>query len=291
MALTARQKKQLAIGGAVVVGIIAVTAFASAKPKAPADEGLDDDGLDDDEGDDEGDLDVDLDIPEEVPEPDDVLADIPEEVRERGEDILEDLPIPDEVRERLPAPPKKKKPKKKPEPRKEAPPVVDVSPPQVEVPDVPGVVETPDVIQAPTPNADAVTLDMVRTLLAAEEAPGWKQVLGVVRQYQSAKGLVVDGKYGPKTALRVAIDVGTIPIVRFWPTAAGANPQAAVDSYRDGLLEIARNASGAHAQLLRASAARETGQGFGPPQGSNGKIPITPTFQLGASGGATFGTA
>jgi len=268
MKLTPKKKKALAIVAAVAIGGGLLLALSGKKAKAaelPAEE---------EEEEDEEDEGADIVLPEIPTEP------------PSADDVLEDLPIPDEIKDRLP---RVTLPKPAPAP-KPAPPVIDKKPPEVVVPEVPIVVDVPDVIQAPAPPVDAVTLEMVSALLAAESHPGWKQQLGVVRNYQRAKGLVIDGKYGPKTALRLAVDgVGTIPIVRFWPTASGVNPQAAVDSYRDGLLEVAKASQGTHAQLLRASAARETGQGFGPPQGSNGKMSITPTFQLGAASGK-FGT-
>lgn len=290
MALTKKQKLGLAVAATVGVGLAVAVASASPKRKRkPSDDELEDEPLDDELPDDDDDGDLDDELPElpELPDEDDV-----DDVLEDADDVLEDFPIPDEVRERLPKK-KPKKPKKKPKepPRKEPPPVVDVAPPEVEIPDEPGVVEAPDVIQAPRPNAGEVTLAMVEALLNAEGAPNWKgRHKDVVQAFQAQEGIKIDGLYGPGTSLRTAMKVPTVPIVRYWPKASGVNPQAAVDSYRDGLLEIAKQASGVRAQLLRASAARETGQGFGPPQGSDGKAPVSPTFQLGGASGS-FGTA
>jgi hypothetical protein len=82
--------------------------------------------------------------------------------------------------------------------------------------------------------------------------------------WQRARGLTADGSAGTKTMLRMAQEIGAIPIVRAWPK----------DSYREGhwlgdykasLQQIANSKTGQHADLLRQSAAREDGQGFGTP--------------------------
>ena len=119
---------------------------------------------------------------------------------------------------------------------------------------------------------------MVADLLSAEKATGWKRSYASVRDWQKARGLTVDGKFGPGSAMKLALEAGTIPIVRYWPMSAGAHPREALDDYRAGLLTIADRVGGQHGELLRKSAARERGQSFGPPQGDNGKGVITQGF-------------
>jgi peptidoglycan hydrolase-like protein with peptidoglycan-binding domain len=120
---------------------------------------------------------------------------------------------------------------------------------------------------------------MVQALLAAERAPGWKRKESAVQAWQRARGLTQDGKFGPGSGLKLALELGTIPIIRFWPNSAGARPDLALADYRGALELIAQAATPERALLLRASAERETGQSFGAPQGNNGKLPITNGFE------------
>ncbi len=117
------------------------------------------------------------------------------------------------------------------------------------------------------------TLALTEALLAAEKQPSWKRIESAVTQWQKSRGLVQDGKFGPKSALTIAQEIGTIPLVRYWPRTAGPNPDAAVEQYRNALRAIAQSKPTQHAALLNASAMREKGQAFGPPHGTRGKLP------------------
>jgi len=157
---------------------------------------------------------------------------------------------------------------------------VDITPPTVQPPQ-PQPQPQPQPPAIPIPVVQPVpddTRELVTAMLAQEKLPRWKKREAAVRAWQVSRGMVDDGMFGPKSGLVVANEVGTVPIVRFWPRAAGANPRAALDDYRAALETIARNKSGVHAQQLRKAAARERGQGFGPPQGDNGIRPVLEGF-------------
>lgn len=114
---------------------------------------------------------------------------------------------------------------------------------------------------------DDLTAAMLKDLLTAEQQPGWKRKYQSVKDWQRARKLKVDGMFGKVSALTLAQEVGTIPLIRYW--AKGDQPNTAVEAYRDALEAIAANAAEPrHAQLLQA-AQREQGQGFaanpGPP--------------------------
>ncbi|MCH9730981.1 MAG: hypothetical protein K0U84_15105 [Actinomycetia bacterium] len=117
------------------------------------------------------------------------------------------------------------------------------------------------------------TLALTEALLAAEKMPNWKRIESAVTQWQKSRGLVEDGKFGPKSAITIANEIGTLPLVRYWPRSAGPNPQAAVEEYRNAIRTIAQSKPTQHAALLNASALREQGQAFGPPHGTRGKLP------------------
>lgn len=108
------------------------------------------------------------------------------------------------------------------------------------------------------------TANLVGQLLADEHGDGWKKKSGAVSAWQRARGLKQDQQFGPKTALAVAREIGTIPIVRYWP--AGSQPSKAVPEYQRQLLDIAATAPEPRASQLRISAQREKGQGFGAKQ-------------------------
>jgi hypothetical protein len=105
------------------------------------------------------------------------------------------------------------------------------------------------------------TAAVQRELLDAEQTPRWKFISERVRQWQRARGLVADGMFGPRSALRMATEVGVLPLVRYWAT--GTLPETAVPAYREAIDAIADEAPEPRASQLRASALREQGQGFG----------------------------
>lgn len=226
---------------------------------------------------------VDAELPE---DDDDEEVDLPDGIPPEVEDIIRQLPkipgLPDAETiltggPPAPAPAPVPVPAPAPEPIfTTLPPITRPKPPKIQpAPTVPAPAQpVPDLT-----GVDPLTIQMVGELLEAEKSPGWKREYGILRQWQDARGLVKDGKFGPTSALNVAaMGVGTIPIVRYWPKAAGARPDLALDDYRAALGEIASKSSPPKAELLRMSAERETGQSFGPPQGDNGKLPISQTF-------------
>lgn len=110
----------------------------------------------------------------------------------------------------------------------------------------------------------ADTAAMVAALLTDEASASWKKKSAEVQAWQKSRGLKQDGQFGPKSALTVAGEIGTVPIVRYWPT--GAQQSKAVRDYQAALLELANAAPEPRASQLRVSAQREQGQGFGSKQ-------------------------
>lgn len=154
-------------------------------------------------------------------------------------------------------------------------------------PTAPGVVtfepeddETEDAVP-PSPPASAIppiaaeetsedldpegTVFLARILIAREGSSGWKDALqSEVTAWQSRVGLTADGKFGPSSAERMAREVGVLPLVRFWPLGEWRK-DVAVDNYRARIERVAQEVeveNSAHAAALRASARRETGQGW-----------------------------
>lgn len=113
-------------------------------------------------------------------------------------------------------------------------------------------------LPSPSPQ-DTVT--MVQRLLAQETQPNWKKSDPVLQAWQKSRGLVDDGKFGPGTALRVADEIGTIPLIRFWPK--GTYPEGHwINDYKAALVEKANASPSPRKEQLMASADRENGQGF-----------------------------
>jgi hypothetical protein len=119
---------------------------------------------------------------------------------------------------------------------------------------------------APAAQAPAVvpadTAALVQALLQAEASKGWKKIDAAVMAWQKSRGLKQDGKFGPKSALTVAAEIGTVPIIRYWPTGQYKEGPW-LNQYRAALLELAAKATEPRASQLRHSAEREQGQGFG----------------------------
>lgn len=128
----------------------------------------------------------------------------------------------------------------------------------------------PAAAQTPPPGATNVSADtalMVNTLLEREASKGWNAADPTVQAWQKKRGLKVDGLFGPKTALTVAEEFGTVPIIRVWPN--GSQKAKALQDYRAALVELANSTTDAtRAQQLRVSAQREQAQGFGPKRGA-----------------------
>jgi peptidoglycan hydrolase-like protein with peptidoglycan-binding domain len=162
------------------------------------------------------------------------------------------------------------------------------TPPTVQPPVVaptplpPGPVPLPPVLTIPqTPPASPAeapttvskdTAAMVNALLTREAKDGWNTIDPSVQAWQKSRGLKTDGLFGPKSALAVAEEFGTVPIIRVWPKASQKAP--ALQAYRASLIEIANHSTDpTRAAQLRVSAQREQAQGFGPKQGKAPALP------------------
>lgn len=140
--------------------------------------------------------------------------------------------------------------------------------------------EEPEEVE-PEPQFDIPddTALLVQQLLDEERGPDWKRESDEVADWQASRGLTADGRLGPGTARRMAEEIGTLPIVRFWPASTGTNPQKAIKDFRLKLNSIADTKPEPHASQLRASALREKGQSFGPPTGAP-DVPIANPVEL-----------
>lgn len=162
-----------------------------------------------------------------------------------------------------------------PPPAGAAPPAAPLPLPQVLPAPPPPPPAQPEASQTPPPGATTVAADtalMVNTLLEREARKGWNAADPTVQAWQKKRGLKLDGLFGPKSALTVAEEFGTVPIIRVWP--AGSQKAPALQNYRAALIELANSTTDAtRAQQLRVSAQREQGQGFGPKRGAAAAIP------------------
>jgi hypothetical protein len=118
-----------------------------------------------------------------------------------------------------------------------------------------------------TPEADPNgTIALARAMLAAEGSSDWREVSAAVESWQGVVGLSKpDGKFGTGSALRMAQEVGVMPLVRYWSTGGKTLAQQ-LQAYRVALYDRARSVNAAgnptHAAALVSSAAREKGQGW-----------------------------
>lgn len=139
-----------------------------------------------------------------------------------------------------------------------------------DAPPTPANVPVPSVQVPPRPPAHTAelptaapqdTVTMVQRLLSQEASPNWKKADPVLQAWQKSRGLVADGKFGPTTGLRVADEIGTIPLVRFWPK--GTYPEGNwIRDYQSELIAKANQSASPKKEQLLASAEREQGQGF-----------------------------
>jgi len=139
-----------------------------------------------------------------------------------------------------------------------------------EVPPIPAEIPIPQVTVPPRPPTSTAELPspvpedtaiMVQRLLSQEAGPNWKTRDPVVKAWQASRGLVDDGEYGVKSALRTADEIGVIPLVRFWPK--GSFPEGSwIRDYQAALVSKAMAAPQPRKSQLMASADREKGQGF-----------------------------
>jgi hypothetical protein len=132
-----------------------------------------------------------------------------------------------------------------------------------------------------TPEADPNgTIALARAMLAAEGSSDWREVSAAVESWQGVDGLSKpDGKFGTGSALRMAQEVGVMPLIRYWSTGGKTLAQQ-LQAYRVALYDRARavNAAGnpTHAAALVSSAAREKGQGW--PKTKTATAPVTFEF-------------
>lgn len=117
-----------------------------------------------------------------------------------------------------------------------------------------------------TTSAPADTVALVTKMLAQEANPHWRIIPEpLLIAWQKARGLKADGDFGTGTALRLAQEIGTIPIIRGWPKGSTPNDGKRAN-YQAALQQMANAAPEPRASQLRASAAREAGQGYGTPE-------------------------
>jgi hypothetical protein len=118
------------------------------------------------------------------------------------------------------------------------------------------------------PTAPADTIAVAQTMLNNESnGTQWRAMASPgLAAWQTARQLVGDGQFGPKSGLKMAQEIGAIPIIRGWPRGSVRGGRE-MNDYKASLMQIAQTKTGAHRDLLERSAAREDGQGFGtPPQ-------------------------
>jgi hypothetical protein len=161
------------------------------------------------------------------------------------------------------------------------------SPPGVTVqtPTGPVTIPLPAPVAAPTVTAPVSTVSadtaaVVQELLAAETQSGWNRIDPQLRTWQRSRPpLVADGELGPKSNLMIAREIGTLPLIRYWPK--GSNKATALAAYQDALEQLASASSDpVHAQQLRLSAQREQAQAFStkgplPPVPANSQVQIS----------------
>lgn len=141
---------------------------------------------------------------------------------------------------------------------------IEVEPPPEEPP-APPVAEVP-IAPVPTPpeTVPQDTAALVAGMLAEEATPRWKRQSPALAKWQEARGLKPDGLFGVKSALRMAEEIGTLPIIRYWPRGSYREGPW-IEEYRQNLRAVGARSGEARRVKLNASALREQGQGFGQP--------------------------
>lgn len=114
-------------------------------------------------------------------------------------------------------------------------------------------------------SAPSDTLALVTSMLNTEHSPHWRVTDPLLKAWQASRKRVADGQFGINDALAMAQEIGTIPIIRGWPKGTAPGDKT-LPNYRAALLKIAATAPEPRASQLRASAARELGQGYGTPE-------------------------
>lgn len=148
-----------------------------------------------------------------------------------------------------------------------------VAPPPPIAPVLPTIPGPPPPVSAPpaspaevVTSAPADTVSLVQKFLGQEANPHWRISPDAdLKLWQSARKRSVDGNFGTGDALAMAQEIGTIPIIRAWPKGSYLG-DGKLEAYRASLQQIANAAPEPRASQLRASAAREEGQGYGTPE-------------------------
>lgn len=131
-------------------------------------------------------------------------------------------------------------------------------------PDTPAAIPPPPTTSVEQPSVvKQDTANLVALMLGEEATPNWKRKYPELGAWQAARGLKVDQLFGPASAQRLAQEIGTIPIIRFWPK--GTTRGTALEPYRNALLTLAGSAEEPRKAQLIMSANREQGQAFASP--------------------------
>lgn len=119
------------------------------------------------------------------------------------------------------------------------------------------------------------TIALAKSMINAESSAGWKTALANdIKVWQARMGLTADGKFGPKSAIKMAAEVGVLPLVRYYASTGGTKATQ-VAAYRAAIEQVASNVAStnpAHSVSLRSSEAYEQGQGYAT---SPGPVPAT----------------
>ena len=136
----------------------------------------------------------------------------------------------------------------------------------------PTVLHTEEVKIDQDPNG---TIALAKSMINAESSAGWKTALANdIKVWQARMGLTADGKFGPKSAIKMAAEVGVLPLVRYYASTGGTKATQ-VAAYRAAIEQVASNVAStnpAHSVSLRSSESYEQGQGYAT---SPGPVPAT----------------
>jgi len=109
------------------------------------------------------------------------------------------------------------------------------------------------------------TIALAAQMINAESSKGWKTALSTpIKAWQSKMKLTADGKFGPKSALLMANEVGILPLIRYYASTGGSQAQQ-LAAYRTALGALASqvySSNPAHSIALRSSQNYEQGQGY-----------------------------
>ena len=128
----------------------------------------------------------------------------------------------------------------------------------------PAPIQSAEVKPQADPNG---TVALARELIEIQSQSGWKTALQpAIQVWQSRVALTADGKFGPKSALKMADEVGILPLIRYW-SATGGTKEKQLSAYRTSLLAKANvlkqsSMTRPHGIALEVSAVHETGQGY-----------------------------